>query len=118
MPAEAASSILHIPLPHGLPCIFHMLTGLYCPGCGGTRAFFLLFTGHPLRSFLYHPIVLYGAGAAIFLLLCAALHKKKADTAPPIRVVPAILWGALTVTVINCLVKNAALLLFDIHMIP
>ncbi|MBQ6855594.1 MAG: DUF2752 domain-containing protein, partial [Lachnospiraceae bacterium] len=37
-----------------LPCMFRMLTGLYCPGCGGTRAVKALLTGHPIQSFLYH----------------------------------------------------------------
>ncbi len=41
------------------PCIFYSLTGLYCPGCGGTRAVLELWHGQIFRSFYYHPIVLY-----------------------------------------------------------
>ena len=44
-----------------LPCIFHSVTGLYCPGCGGTRALRLLLHGDILQSLYYHPLVLYGA---------------------------------------------------------
>ncbi len=29
----------------GLPCIFHKLTGLFCPGCGATRAVWSLTRG-------------------------------------------------------------------------
>ncbi len=45
-----------------VPCLFHAVTGLYCPGCGGTRAVQVLFEGKFLLSFFYHPIVPYCAG--------------------------------------------------------
>ncbi|MGI6069373.1 MAG: DUF2752 domain-containing protein [Blautia sp.] len=44
-----------------VPCLFYRITGFYCPGCGGTRAFSQLLQGHFLRSLWYHPAVLYGA---------------------------------------------------------
>ena len=45
----------------GFPCLFHLLTGLYCPGCGGTRAFRALLAGNLLLSIRYHPLVAYMA---------------------------------------------------------
>ena len=39
------------------PCLFHLATGYYCPGCGGTRAITSLLHGQILNSFLYHPVV-------------------------------------------------------------
>lgn len=45
----------------GIPCIFRELTGYDCPGCGGTRACIALLKGKIWQSFLYHPVVLYGA---------------------------------------------------------
>ena len=41
------------------PCAFHMLTGLYCPGCGGTRAVRALMHGRLLLSLRLHPFVCY-----------------------------------------------------------
>ena len=43
------------------PCLFHMATGGYCPGCGGTRAATLLLRGNVLASAVCHPVILYGA---------------------------------------------------------
>ena len=40
------------------PCMFHRVTGYYCPGCGGTRAFILFFRGELFLSLCYHPAVL------------------------------------------------------------
>ena len=41
------------------PCAFHEFTGLYCPGCGGTRAVRFLVRGNIWKSFIYNPTVLY-----------------------------------------------------------
>ena len=39
-------------------CFFRYTLGMFCPGCGGTRAFDYMLYGHFLKSFFYHPIVL------------------------------------------------------------
>jgi len=44
-----------------LPCIFNLVTGLYCPGCGGTRAVRSLLKGDLWQSFINHPVVIYSA---------------------------------------------------------
>lgn len=44
-----------------VPCLFFVITGFYCPGCGGTRALGEMLEGHFLRSLWYHPAILYGA---------------------------------------------------------
>ena len=61
--------LLKIPLNYILlPCIFHKLTGLYCPGCGGTRAVYWLLKGNVAYSLHYHSIVLYGAVLYVWYL--------------------------------------------------
>ena len=39
-------------------CTFHAVTGLDCPGCGMTRAAYLLLHGHPLRALGQNPFIL------------------------------------------------------------
>lgn len=52
-----------------LPCVFQMITGFYCPGCGGTRAVKFFLSGHILKSFIYHPLIPYlGIGGGIFMI--------------------------------------------------
>lgn len=52
--------VLLVFTPLSIPrCEFNLLTGLYCPGCGGTRAVIAFLSGHFLKSFLYHPFVPY-----------------------------------------------------------
>ncbi len=37
-------------------CLFKWFTGLPCPGCGMTRAYVQLFSGHLEEAFYYHPL--------------------------------------------------------------
>ena len=59
------------------PCVLHSLTGLYCPGCGGTRAITALLHGQILNSFLYHPVVLYSAGLFLRIFVVSGLGAVK-----------------------------------------
>lgn len=39
------------------PCLFHAATGLYCPGCGATRAMHRLLHGRMQEAVRYNPLV-------------------------------------------------------------
>ena len=65
------------------PCLFHLVTGAYCPGCGGTRALLALLHGRLADSIRLNPLVLYMAVSIPSFLLyrfyCAG--EKEAGTA-------------------------------------
>ena len=37
-------------------CMFHRLTGMYCPGCGMTRATYAALHGHFATAFRFNPV--------------------------------------------------------------
>jgi len=49
-------------------CMFHQLTGLYCPGCGATRALSAMLHGD-LKSSLHNNLLLFPLLALIVFLL-------------------------------------------------
>ncbi len=40
-----------------LPCMFHQLTGLHCPGCGATRCLHALVHGDLPQAMAYNPLL-------------------------------------------------------------
>lgn len=40
-----------------IPCIFHLITGFYCPGCGITRMIFSLIKFDFYQAFRYNPLI-------------------------------------------------------------
>jgi len=93
-----------------LPCILNYITGLYCPGCGGTRAVISLFKGRFYQSFVYHPMVIYTAvicGWFMISQLIERVSKHKIKIGMKYRDI--YLWIALVIVAINFVVKNALL---------
>ena len=101
-----------------LPCMFHKATGLYCPGCGGTRAVLALLEGQILQSFFYHPIVVCSAALYLWFMLSHTvehLSGRRLKIGLPYR--NAYLYAALAVIVINTAVKNIALTAFRVDLL-
>lgn len=59
VPALAGGGYLyfHNPYSYPIPCLFHVLTGLYCPGCGAGRACYSLLHLRIWDAFCYNPVM-------------------------------------------------------------
>lgn len=86
------------------PCLFKLITGFYCPGCGGSRAVLALIHGHLISSFIYHPLVEYSLVAFLYNLIRMFVNKKYHPKA-------LWLWMALVIVIVNWIVKDLALFL-------
>ncbi len=98
-------------------CPIHTLTGLFCPGCGGTRATALLFSGRIPGSIVCHPFVLYGL--AVFCVFMGS-HTLEIFTRGKIQGVTyrhIYIKIAVVLLILNVLVKNLAWLLFRVDLV-
>jgi hypothetical protein len=113
------ANVWHISLfKAAAPCLFHAATGYYCPGCGGTRAISALFSGHPLRSFRYHPVVLYVALVGGYFMISQTIERlSRHRLAIGMHFRAVYLWGTLFLIVGNVLVKNALLFLWGVDLL-
>lgn len=99
------------------PCVLHSRTGLYCPGCGGTRAVIALLHGHILASLYYHPIVVYTAIVGGWFMISQTIQRfSQGKLRIGMHYRDIYLWLALAIVVINCLVKNLVLILGGVKL--
>ena len=71
---------IYISFNIGIPCIFNLITGLKCPGCGVTRCLFSLvnldinkaFQNNALVTILIIPFVIY----YLYINYCYVLNKE------------------------------------------
>ena len=99
-------------------CTLHAVTGYYCPGCGGTRAVFALFRGDIIRSFKFHPFVPYTALVGGWFMISQTLQRitrGRLHIGMHFRAI--YMWIAIALILVNCLVKNAFILIYGIHLL-
>lgn len=116
--AAVLFQVLHLSLKDIVPgCLLYRLTGLYCPGCGGTRALQALLQGHPLQSFLYHPAIDYMAVVCGWFMVSQTLERAaKGRIRIGMKYHDHYLWILLVILVLHCVVRNALKLLWGIEL--
>lgn len=111
--------IFVLPWMDSLPlgCAFWTFLGVYCPGCGGTRAVKALLDGHLLESLWYHPLVMYGVVLYFSLMISwtfAKLHLFGIKRGLKFRA--GYFYGMLVVIAVNFILKNVLKFCFGIVM--
>ena len=89
-----------------MPCMFHEFTGLYCPGCGGTRAVKALLKGRFLDSFLYHPVLIYCAIITVIFAVSYLIYWKTKNPRYRLYLHNTYVYIGAGIIVINFVVKN------------
>ena len=62
-------SIFYSVTGKGIPCIFHMVTGFLCPGCGVTRMCISILQGNFLEAMKYNFMLFFLSPYIIYILI-------------------------------------------------
>ena len=80
----AAACVVLLLIPPGSPqsrwlprCMFHEMTGLYCPGCGATRALSALLHGEIGLSLHNNPLLVPGSITITILIVKPGVSLKR-----------------------------------------
>ena len=107
---------LIVPGLDGYTCVVYRMFGIYCPGCGGTRAVSALLAGHPLRATWYHPLVTYTVVIFGGFMLTQTLARLHIGHFKGWKFHEWHLYGAAAIMVGNFILKNILLLGFHITL--
>ena len=61
----------------GIPCVFHLITGKYCPGCGISRMFISLLHLDFVSAAKYNILALSLLPCALLLFICKSVEYVK-----------------------------------------
>ena len=99
-------------------CVFHLLTGLYCPGCGGTRAVRYLLKGQLENSVQYHPLILYMAVIMLAGVVSAGLTRVTGKPKWRLGHEKLLIAIAVGIVLVNWCWKNYMLVVYGIDLLP
>ena len=87
--------------------------GLYCPGCGGTRAVIALAHGQLLKALYYHPAVPVLAALGGVYLVSQTVWRMRGRRGWVLRYDPRWPAALAGLFLVNCAVRNLLWLGFD-----
>ena len=70
-----------------IPCVFHALTDLLCPGCGGTRMFKALLRGDIVKAYYYNKFIFLSL-PIFFVLFIDLVYSNFKNKKPLINRIP------------------------------
>lgn len=91
------------------PCLFHKLTGLYCPGCGTLRALHQLLNGNVRQAFRLNPLMILAMPFVLYALTAQALQYLFNKKIPTVLPKPAWIWTLLVLIILYTIARNIPL---------
>lgn len=122
-----ALAVIGIVLVHAVPirisdvgreCWIHRTGGIYCPGCGMTRAIFALIHGRVLLSAWYHPVVLYAAVLYGVFMVRGMVAVCSRGKLPFMRWRLGYAYAGVAIIIVQFFAKNILLLGFHLQWMP
>ncbi len=87
-------------------CVFHNLTGLYCPGCGMTRSLHQMLHGRVWESLILNPALIVALASYLFFMVNTTLCRFTKKLGFPKFPVTAVIFANLIFMVLQCIVRN------------
>ena len=97
-----------------VPCPFHALTGLYCPGCGSLRALHQLFHGHLAAAFGLNPLMILSLPFLGYSFLSYCMVGIRGRPLPNVFVPSLVIWIYLGVVLLFWIIRNISLYPFSL----
>jgi hypothetical protein len=88
------------------PCPFHVLTGLYCPGCGSLRALHHLLHGDLAVAFEFNPLTVLSLPFLGYSFLSYATGGIRRQSVPTVFVPPLFIWIYLGIVILFWVIRN------------
>ncbi len=84
-------------------CVFHQLTGWFCPGCGSARALHALAHGHLAAALRFNPLTVLSTPFVATALMRRAIDRR---STPHRRVHPAWMWALAILVLVFFVLRN------------
>ena len=95
-------------------CPFHLLTGLYCPGCGSLRSLHSLAQGNVIRAFNYNPFTILSLPFLIYSFAAFTYRGISGKELKRIFVKPIYIWLLLVFIIVFWVLRNIPAYPFNI----